>query len=106
MRGAYAGSSAFQYENAAGDTGTSMTGSVLDHEIPAGELSAVVGVERGRVRFASEARAAFVDEAFDGAYEDRVAGYRYMNAVTSARQRDHGYVRLAAVSMPTASAAI
>ena len=89
MEGAYRNRSAFLYRNAAGDTGTSRTGSLVAHEIPSAELSAVASVSRGRVRFASEARANFVDEDFRADYEDDVAGYRYMTTVLDSRQREH-----------------
>ena len=89
MEGAYRNRSAFVYTNAAGDTGTSTTGSLLEHVIPSGELSAVASVGRGAVRFTSEARASFVEEDFRGAHHDEVAGYRYMTTVMASRQREH-----------------
>ncbi|HEX5727186.1 MAG TPA: TonB-dependent receptor [Longimicrobiaceae bacterium] len=89
MEGAYRNSSAFVYTNAAGDRGTSTTGSRLEHVIPSGELSAVASVDRGRVRFASEARTSFVDEDFRGDYYDEGAGYRYLTTVMASRQREH-----------------
>jgi outer membrane receptor protein involved in Fe transport len=88
MEGAYRSSSAFVYTNAAGNTGTSTTGSLLEHLIPSAELSAVVSVDRGRVRFTSEARTGFVDEDFRGDYDDEVAGYRYLSTVMDTRQRE------------------
>jgi outer membrane receptor protein involved in Fe transport len=88
MEGAYRNSNAFSYTNAAGDTGASTTGSLLEHVIPSGELSAVASVDRGAVRFTSEARASFVDEDFRGAYHDEGGGYRYMTTVMAARQRE------------------
>ena len=89
MEGAYRNSTAFVYTNAAGNTGTSATGSLLEHLIPSGELSAVANVDRGRVRFASEARTSFVDEDFRGDYDDVVGGFRYMSTAMSSRQREH-----------------
>jgi outer membrane receptor protein involved in Fe transport len=89
MEGAYRNRNAFIYTNAAGDTGTSRTGSLLEHEIPSAELSAVASVNRGRVRFAFEARTSFVDEDFRGDYDDERADYRYMSTVMASRQREH-----------------
>jgi outer membrane receptor protein involved in Fe transport len=57
--------------------------------IPSAELSAVARVDRGRVRFTSEARTSLVDEEFRGGYDDEVAGYRYMTAAMDSRQREH-----------------
>jgi hypothetical protein len=88
MEGAYRNSSAFSYTNAAGNTGASATGSLLEHVIPSGELSAVASVDRRAVRFTSEARASFVDEDFRGAYHDEGGGYRYMATVMASRQRE------------------
>ncbi|HEX8210134.1 MAG TPA: TonB-dependent receptor [Longimicrobium sp.] len=89
MEGANRGSSAFLYTNAAGNTGTSTTGSLLEHTIPSGELSAVASVDRGRVRFASEVRASFVSEDFRGVYDDVGAGFRYLTTAMDSRQREH-----------------
>jgi outer membrane receptor protein involved in Fe transport len=89
MEGAYENSTAFVYTNAAGDRGTSATGSLLEHVIPAGELSAVASVGRGRVRFTAEGRTSFVKEDFRGDYDDEVAGYRYMSIAMASRQREH-----------------
>ena len=88
MEGASRNSSAFFYTNAAGDTDASTTGSVLEHMIPSGELGAVARVDRGIVRFTSEARVSFVDQDFRGAYNDAAAGYRYMSTVMDTRQRE------------------
>ena len=88
MEGAYRNSSAFSYTNAAGDTGASTTGSLLEHVIPSGELSAVARAERGAVRLTSEARASFVDGDLRGAYHDERGGYRYMTSVMASRQRE------------------
>ena len=88
MEGAYRNSSAFEYTNAAGDTATSATSSVLEHAIPSGELSAVASADLRAVRFTSEARASFVDEDFRGAYNDARAEYRYMTTVMASRQRE------------------
>jgi outer membrane receptor protein involved in Fe transport len=88
MEGAYRNSSAFRYTNAAGDTGASATGSLLEHVIPSGELSAVASVDRGAVRLTSEARASFVDEDLRGAYHDVDGGYRYLSTVMASRQRE------------------
>ena len=88
MEGAYRNSSAFAYTNAAGNTGTSTTGSLLEHVIPSAELSAVASVDRGRVRFTSEARTSFVDEDFRGDYVDERGGYSYMTKVMTSRQRE------------------
>ena len=88
MEGAYRNRSAFLYTNAAGNTGASTTGSLLEHVIPSGELSAFASVARGAARFTSEARASFVDEDFRGAYYDEAAGYRYMTTVMGSRQRE------------------
>jgi ferric enterobactin receptor len=90
MEGAYRDSSAFLYTNAAGDTGASTTGGLLEHVIPSGELNAVTSVDLGPVRFTSEARASFVEEDFRGAYYDEGAGYRYMTTVMASRQRERG----------------
>ncbi|MEW5927201.1 MAG: TonB-dependent receptor [Gemmatimonadota bacterium] len=89
MEGAYRNRSAFVYTDAAGNTGTSATGSLLEHTIPSAELSAVASVDRGTVRFTSEARTSFVNEDFRGDYDDEGAGYRYMTAVMASRQREH-----------------
>ena len=89
MEGTYRNSSAFSYENSAGNTGASRTSSLLEHVIPSGELSAVASVDRGRARFTSEARASLVDEDFRGAYSDDVGGYSYMTTVMASRQREH-----------------
>ena len=88
MEGAYRSSSASLYTNAAGNTGASTTGSLLEHVIPSGELSAVASVDLGAARFTSEARASFVDEDFRGAYDDEGAGYRYMTTGMASRQRE------------------
>ena len=89
MEGAYRNSSAFVYTNAAGNRGTSATGSLLEHVIPSAELSAVGSVDRGRVRFASEARTSFVDEESQGDYVDAGRGYSYMTMAMASRQREH-----------------
>jgi outer membrane receptor protein involved in Fe transport len=88
MEGAYRDRSAFVYTNAAGDTGASTTGSLLEHVIPSGELGAVASVDLGTVRFTSEARASFVDEDFRGGHDDRGAGYRYLTVAMASRQRE------------------
>jgi outer membrane receptor protein involved in Fe transport len=88
MEGAYRNSSAFSYTNAAGNTGASTTGSLLEHVIPSGELSAVASVGRGTVRFTSEARASFAEEDLRGAYYDASGGYRYLTTVMASRQRE------------------
>jgi outer membrane cobalamin receptor len=90
MTGEYRNRSAFVYTNAAGNTGTSATGSVLEHVIPSGEVSAVARIDMGAVRFTSDARATFVNEDFRGDYQDRVAGYSYLNTVMDSRQRERG----------------
>jgi ferric enterobactin receptor len=89
MEGTYRNRSAFIYTNAAGHTGTSATGSLLEHEIPSGELSAVASVNGARTRFTTEVRTGFVDEQFRGDYADEVGGYSYMTAVMTSRQREH-----------------
>jgi outer membrane receptor protein involved in Fe transport len=89
MEGASRNRSAFLYTNATGDTGTSRTGSLLKHEIPSADLSAVASVNRGRVRFTSEARTNLVDEDFRGDYDDERGGYRYMTTVMDSRRREH-----------------
>jgi outer membrane receptor protein involved in Fe transport len=89
MEGAYRNRSAFVYTDAAGNTATSATGSLLEHVIPAGELSAVAGVDRGRVRFTAEARTSFVKEDFRGDYDDEGAGFRYLTVAMVSRQREH-----------------
>ena len=88
MEGAYRNSSAFVYTDAAGNTATSAISSLLEHVIPSAELSAVASVDRGTVRFTSEARTSFVNEDFRGDY-DEGAGYRYMTTVMASRQREH-----------------
>ena len=92
MEGAHRNSSAFSYTNTAGDTDASATGGLLEHMIPSGELSLTGRVDRGAVRFTSEARGSFVDEDLRGAYDDAGAGYRYMTTAMASRQRD-GVVR-------------
>jgi len=89
MDGAYRNSTAFVYTNAAGDRGTSATGSLVEHVIPSGELSVAARADRGRVRFTSEARTSFVDEEFRGGYDDEDAGYRFMTSAMDSRQREH-----------------
>ena len=88
MEGAYRNRNAFIYTNAAGHTGTSATGSMLEHEIPAGELSAVASLDLRSVRFTSEARKSFTDEDFRGDYYDEHAGYRYLTKAVASRQRE------------------
>jgi hypothetical protein len=89
MDGAYRNGTAFLYTNAAGNRGTSATGSLLEHVIPSAELSAVASVDRGRVRFTTEARTSFVDQDVRGDYDDERAGYRYMSIAMASRQREH-----------------
>ena len=89
MEGANRNRSAFVYTNAAGSTGTSATGSLLEHVIPSGDLSAVATVDRGRARFTSEARTSFVDEDVRGDYADERGGYSYMTKAMTSRQRQH-----------------
>jgi outer membrane receptor protein involved in Fe transport len=89
MEGAYRNSTVFVYTDAAGNRGTSAIGSLLQHVIPSAELSAAARVDRGAVRFTSEARTSFVDEDFRGDYDDEGAGYRYMTTVMASRQREH-----------------
>ncbi|HYR08920.1 MAG TPA: TonB-dependent receptor, partial [Longimicrobium sp.] len=89
MEGAYRNSTAFVYTDAAGNRGTSETGSLLEHVIPAAELSAVASVDRGRVRFTAEARTSFVQEDFRGDYDNEGAGYRYLTIAMASRQREH-----------------
>ncbi len=89
MKGGERSSSAFLYTNAAGNTGTSRTSSLLEHSIPSAEVSAVASLDRGRVRFTSEARTSFVDEDFRGDYFDEVAGYSYITTIMASRQREH-----------------
>jgi ferric enterobactin receptor len=89
MEGAYRNNSAFVYTNAAGNTGTSATGSLLEHVIPSAELSAIASVDVGSVRFTSEASVSFVDEDFRGDYVDERGGYSYMTRVMASRQREH-----------------
>ena len=89
MEGAYRNTTAFVYTDAAGNRGTSATGSLLEHVIPSAELSAVASVDRGRVRFTFEGRTSFVDEDFHGDYDDEGAGYRYMTTAMDSRQREH-----------------
>ncbi len=88
MEGTYRNRSAFLYTNAAGHTGASTTGSLLEHVIPSGELSAVASIGLGAVRLTSEARASFVDEDLRGGYSDEGAGYRYLTTVMDSRQRE------------------
>jgi ferric enterobactin receptor len=88
MKGAYRGRSAFLYRNAAGDTDASTTGSRTDHVIPSGEISAVGTINRGPLRFSSEARASFVDEDFRGVWSDEDAGYSYKSTIMDSRQRE------------------
>jgi outer membrane cobalamin receptor len=89
MEGEYRNSSAFVYTDAAGNRATSATGSLLEHEIPSAELSAAASVDRGRLRFASEARTSFVDEDYRGDYVDEDAGYSFMAVTMDSRQREH-----------------
>jgi outer membrane cobalamin receptor len=89
MDGSVRNRAAFAYADAAGNTATSATASVLDHIIPSGDVSAVASVNRGRIRLTSEARTSFVNEDFSGGYDDEVGGYRYMSTLMSSRQREH-----------------
>ncbi len=89
MKGAYRNRTSFVYTNAAGDRGTSATGTVLEHVIPSAELSAVATVDRGRVRFTSEARTSSVNEDFRGEYSDELAGHLYLTTAMASRQREH-----------------
>lgn len=89
MQGANRNSSAFVYRNAAGFTQASTTGSLLEHVIPSAELSAVASVNGRAIRFTSEARTGFVNEDFRGDYIDEAAGYSYMTAAMTSRQREH-----------------
>lgn len=100
MKGANRNRSAFVYTNAAGNTGTSTTGSRVEHVIPSAELSAVARVDLRRVRFTSEARTGFVDEDFRGDYVDEVGGYSYMTRVMSSRQREHALRNDFALRLP------
>jgi outer membrane receptor protein involved in Fe transport len=88
MEGAHRDSSAFSYTNAAGDTDASTIGGLLEHVVPSGELSAVAQVDRGTVRFMSEARGSFMNEDLRGAHDDADAGYRYMTTVMVSRRRE------------------
>jgi outer membrane receptor protein involved in Fe transport len=89
MEGAYRSRTAFVYTDEAGNTATSATGSLLEHVIPAGELGAVVRVDRGDVRFTAEARTSFVKEDVRGDYDDEGAGFRFMSIAMASRQREH-----------------
>lgn len=89
MEGAYRNRTAFVYTDAAGNTATSATGSLLKHVIPAAELSAVASVDGGRARFTAEARTSLVKEDFRGDYHDEGAGFRYMTIAMGSRQREH-----------------
>ena len=89
MEGEYRNSTAFVYTDAAGNRGTSATRSLLEHVIPAAELSAVASVDRGGVRLTTEARTSFVKEDFRGDYHDEDRGYRYMTVAMASRQREH-----------------
>jgi hypothetical protein len=89
MEGSSRNSTAFVYTNAAGNTGTSATGSLVEHVIPSAELSAAASVDRGRFRFASEVRTSLVDEDFRGDYDDVGAGFRYKSTAMTSRQREH-----------------
>ena len=89
MGGEYRNRSAFVYTNALGNTGTSVTSSQLEHEIPSVELSAIAIVDRGKVRFTSEARTNSVDEDFRGDFNDDVAGYRYISSEMKSHQREY-----------------
>ena len=89
MEGSSRSSTAFVYTNSAGDTGTSATGSLVEHVIPSAEVSAAASVDRGRFRFASEARTSLVDEDFRGDYDDVGAGFRYKSTAMASRQREH-----------------
>jgi hypothetical protein len=89
MEGAYRNRTAFVYTDAAGNTATSATGSLLEHVIPAAELGAVASVDRGRVRFTAEARTSLVKEDFRGDYDNEDAGYRYLSIAMASRQREH-----------------
>lgn len=100
MEGAYRNSTAFVYTDAAGNRGTSATGSLLRHVIPSAELSAVASVNRGRVRFTAEARTSFVKEDFRGDYDDEGAGYRYMTVAMASRQREHVLRNDLAIRLP------
>jgi hypothetical protein len=88
MEGAYRNRSAYVYTNAAGDRGTTTTGSLLEHVIPTAQLSAVASVERGRVRITSEVRTTATNEDFRGNYDDEVGGYSYLTASMASRQRE------------------
>lgn len=89
MKGGYADRTAFAYTDAALNTGTSATVSSVTHMIPSAELVAVASVDRGRVRFASEAHASRVDRDFRGDYHDVAAGFRYLSAAMASRQREY-----------------
>jgi outer membrane cobalamin receptor len=89
MEGEYRNSTAFVYTDEAGNRATSATGSVLEHVIPSAELSAAASVDRGRVRFASEARTSFSDEDYRGDYVDEDAGYSFMAVAMASRHREH-----------------
>ena len=88
MEGENRNSSAFLFTNAEGYTGTSATGSRMTHEIPSGELSTVAHVDLGKLLFATEARASFVNDDSRADYYDEVAGYRYISTVMASRQRE------------------
>lgn len=89
MEGANRNRTAFAYTDEAGNTAASATGSLLEHVIPASELSAVASVGRGRARFAAEARTSLVKEEFRGDYDDVAADFRYMSLAMASRQREH-----------------
>ena len=88
MDGASRTSTAFVDTDTAGIKWNNATNSTLEHSIPSSEVTAAASVERGRIRFTSEARASFVDEDFRGDYVTG-AGVRFMTTAMTARQREH-----------------
>lgn len=88
MEGAYRNRTAFLDTDTAGVRWPNATNSLLEHAIPSHGLSAVASVDRGGVRFTSEARASFLKEGFRGDYATGT-GYRFMTTDMISRQREH-----------------
>jgi hypothetical protein len=89
MEGTSRSHSRFTYRNEAGDTDASATGSLLEHVIPSGEVSATFRLDRETLRYSSEGRHSFAAEEFGGIYYDEAAGYSYMAKAMTSRHREY-----------------
>lgn len=89
MKGAYRNRSAFEFTDEAGNSAASTTGSLLEHEIPTAELTALASFDGARMRFASEARTSLVNGDYRGHFRDLGADFGYLTTAMASRQREH-----------------